>query len=219
MLEIKKLTSYWDKTVPLVSDFSIKVKSGEITALMGPSGCGKSTLLYAISGFRRPNSGRIVLCGVDITETPPHKRRISILFQDSLLFESKTVKQNIEFGIKYGINKMPISAREERVDELLKLIRMEDFSNSTADKLSGGQKSRVSLARAIAPSPKFLLLDEPLIGLEEELKQEIGMELRALIKSSNMGAIMVTHNTLEAKTIADNIYDFSDLNKVSSQVR
>ncbi len=186
-----------------VSEVSLAIYEGEFFALLGPSGCGKTTLMRMLAGFETPDAGRILLDGEDIAPLPPHRRPVHMMFQSYALFPHLTVAQNVAFGLKQrGDPKAEIDAR---VDEMLGLVKLAGLGRRRPDQLSGGQRQRVALARAIAPSPRILLLDEPLAALDRKLREETRVELMALQQTLGMTFVIVTHDQDEAMVLADRI--------------
>ncbi|ORE94952.1 ABC transporter ATP-binding protein [Aurantimonas sp. 22II-16-19i] len=186
-----------------VDDLSLSIFEGEFFALLGASGCGKSTLLRMLAGFEAPTSGRIVLDGEDMADIPPYQRPVNMMFQSYALFPHMSVEKNIAFGLKQeGMAKGDIA---ERVEQVLKLVKLEDFARRRPDQLSGGQRQRVALARSLAKRPKVLLLDEPLGALDKKLREETQFELADLQYQLHTTFIMVTHDQEEAMTLADRI--------------
>ena len=186
-----------------VDDLSLEIFEGEFFALLGASGCGKSTLLRMLAGFETPTEGRIILDGEDMAGIPPYRRPVNMMFQSYALFPHMTVTKNIAFGLKQeGVAKGDI---EERVEQVLKLVELEDFAKRKPDQLSGGQRQRVALARSLAKRPKVLLLDEPLGALDKKLREETQFELTDLQYQLQTTFIMVTHDQEEAMTMADRI--------------
>ncbi len=186
-----------------VNNLSLKIYEREFFALLGASGSGKSTLMRLLAGFDEPNSGRILLDGQDLRGIPPYKRPVNMMFQSYALFPHMTVEQNIAFGLKQ--DGMPKPQIEERVAEMLKLVKLTQFSKRKPNQLSGGQRQRVALARSLAKRPKVLLLDEPLGALDKKLREETQFELMDLQQNLGMTFIVVTHDQEEAMTMADRI--------------
>lgn len=189
--------------VVAVDNVSLTIQAGQTLALLGPSGCGKSTLLRLIAGLERPDSGRMTLDGTDITNLPPQKRKMGMVFQSFALFPHLNVAQNVAFGLVED----GVAAPEQRlrVAEMLELVGLSGLENRPVDKLSGGQQQRVALARALAPNPDTLLLDEPLSNLDEQLRQNLKDELQGLLGQLGKRAIYVTHDQAEAFTLADEV--------------
>jgi putrescine transport system ATP-binding protein len=186
-----------------VDDVSIKIRQGEIFALLGASGCGKSTLLRCLAGFEKPTAGRIILAGADVTDLPPYQRPINMMFQSYALFPHMTVEQNVAFGLKQ--DGVPKDACQKRVEEMLNLVQMGKFAKRKPHQLSGGQQQRVALARSLAKSPKLLLLDEPMGALDKKLRSQMQLELVNIIETLGVTCVMVTHDQEEAMTMANRI--------------
>lgn len=202
LLEIKNITKKYNNNLA-VNNVSLKIYEGEIFALLGSSGCGKSTLLRMLAGFETPTSGEILLDGKDITDMPPYKRPINMMFQSYALFPHMNVFDNISFGLKQ--DKLSKSEIEERVNQMLKLVHMEDYALRKPHQLSGGQRQRVALARSLAKQPKLLLLDEPMGALDKKLREQMRLELVKIIESVGVTCVMVTHDQEEAMTMAERI--------------
>ncbi len=184
-----------------VDDLSLNVFNREFFALLGASGCGKTTLMRMLAGFEEPTSGRITLDGQDLRGIPPYKRPVNMMFQSYALFPHMTVEKNIAFGLKQdGMAKSEI---DDRVAEMLKLVKLEQFGKRKPHQLSGGQRQRVALARSVAKRPKVLLLDEPLGALE--LREQTQFELIDLQFKLGMTFMVVTHDQEEAMTMSDRI--------------
>lgn len=189
--------------VTVVDNLSLNIFNREFFALLGASGSGKSTLLRMLAGFEEPTSGRIMLDGQDLRGIPPYKRPVNMMFQSYALFPHMTVESNIAFGLKQdGMAKSEI---DDRVAEMLKLVKLEKFSKRKPHQLSGGQRQRVALARAVAKRPKVLLLDEPLGALDKKLREETQFELMDLQMKLGLTFVVVTHDQEEAMTMADRI--------------
>ena len=189
----------------VLKDVSFSMEEGAIVAILGSSGSGKSTLLRLLSGLEIPSQGRIeinerTLCSATSFVTCEN-RSVGMVFQDYALFPHMTVEKNIAFGLK----KLDKSLRAQRITDMLELVNMEEKRHSYPHELSGGQQQRIALARALAPSPSILLLDEPFSNLDADLKLKIRQELRAIMNMTNMTAIFVSHDYDDAKDIADRI--------------
>ena len=204
LLEINDVSvSFGDTEV--LSSISLELESKQLLAVLGASGAGKSTLMRLIAGFDSVGRGSIVLDGETLSDTSktvaPERRSIGIVPQDSALFPHLNVSQNIGFGLS-GLSK---EAKAERVGELLRLIRMEEFASRMPQELSGGQVQRVALARALAPRPKLVLLDEPFSALDAELRGQLREEVRQVLRAEGATAVLVTHDQEEALSLADRV--------------
>ena len=193
----------------VIDALSLHVDDREVVAILGPSGAGKSTLLRVIAGLLRPDSGVVTLDGVDITDTPAHLRNIGMMFQDEQLFPHLDVAANIAFGPR--MQRWPSAAVAERVDELLSLVGLGGFGSRRVDRLSGGEKKRVALARSLAPRPAVLLLDEPLTGLDRELHDRLITELADVLRVTETTTVLVTHDADEAAALATTVMQWSEL--------
>src|SRR5690606_11899538 len=182
---------------------SLDIQAGELVCLLGPSGCGKTTLLRCIAGLQQADQGSIVMAGRDITHLPPQQRDYGILFQSYALFPNLTVAQNIAYGL--SPRKNLASQVRQRVSEMLDLVGLSGSENKYPAQLSGGQQQRVAMARALAPSPSLLLLDEPMSALDARVREHLRVELRALEKWLSITTLMVTHDQEEAMVMADRI--------------
>lgn len=215
-LDIRDIRQNWP-------DFSLNipaltVQSGELLTLLGPSGCGKTSTLRIIAGFAEGYDGAVVLGNRDITALPPEQRRIGVVFQDYALFPHLTVARNIAYGLRRRFTLRPgLSASEqERVRQLLRLVRLEGFGDRSVRELSGGEKQRVALARALAPKPALLLLDEPLSALDVQLREHLRNEIRRIQQKIGLTTIYVTHDQEEALAVSDRIALFNQGNLVQA---
>jgi putrescine transport system ATP-binding protein len=186
-----------------VDGLSLDIRAGEFFALLGPSGCGKTTLLRMLAGFEMPDEGRILLQGRDIAQALPHQRPINMMFQNYALFPHLSVRDNIAFGLKRA--GLPRSKVEERVAEMIGLVKLGGLEKRKPGQLSGGQRQRVALARSLARRPQLLLLDEPLAALDKKLRESTQVELMEVQRRLGLTFIIVTHDQEEAMTVADRI--------------
>ena len=186
-----------------VDQVTLEIPNGKVFSLLGPSGCGKTTLLRMAAGFERPDEGRILLEGRDITDLPPEQRPVNTVFQNYALFPHLSVRENIGFGLKIAKTSKSIIAQE--VDRMLDLVDLTAHADKMPAKLSGGQKQRVGIARALANKPKVLLLDEPLAALDLKLRQRLLVELDAIHDQVGITFLYVTHDQGEAMSISDSI--------------
>lgn len=189
--------------IKAVDGIDLDIGQDEFFSLLGPSGSGKTTLLRIIAGLERPTSGRVRVAGRDVTEMPPYRRRIGMVFQNFLLFPHKTVAENIVFPLR--MQRVERSERDERLKWAMRLLRLEGLGERYPNELSGGQQQRVSLARGLIARPALLLLDEPLANLDRELRAEMEVEIRRYQKELNIPFVYVTHNQEEALTMSDRI--------------
>ena len=186
-----------------VDALTVHIYQREFFALLGGSGCGKSTLLRMLAGFEQPTMGKIIIDGQDMVGIPPYRRPVNMMFQSYALFPHMSVEKNIAFGLKQdGMAKSEI---EDRVAQMLKLVKLEQFAKRRPHQLSGGQRQRVALARSVAKRPKVLLLDEPLGALDKKLREETQYELMDLQQELGLTFVVVTHDQEEAMTMADRI--------------
>jgi sulfate transport system ATP-binding protein len=186
-----------------LDDVSLDVESGSLTALLGPSGSGKSTLLRIVAGLETADQGAILLAGKDATALAPQKRNVGFVFQHYAAFKHMTVRDNVAFGLK--VRKRPRKEITERVDELLNLVQLQSFGHRYPAQLSGGQRQRMGLARALAPEPQVLLLDEPFGALDARVRSELREWLRQLHDVVHVTTVFVTHDQDEAMEISDQI--------------
>jgi sulfate transport system ATP-binding protein len=190
-------------TVRALDNVDLTIERGTLAALLGPSGCGKTTLLRTIAGFERPDTGRVVLDGEDVTQRPLGKRDVGFVFQNYALFPHQTVAQNIAFPL--SVRKRPSREMRERVASLLDLVQLAGYEDRRPHELSGGQRQRVALARALASEPSILLLDEPFGALDARVRKDLRRWLRALHERTHVTTLLVTHDAEEAMEIADRI--------------
>jgi sulfate/thiosulfate transport system ATP-binding protein len=190
-------------TFTALDDVSLEVEGGSLTALLGPSGSGKSTLLRIIAGLEVPDTGEIEISGEEATALKPQKRNVGFVFQHYAAFKHMTVRDNIAFGLT--VRKRPRAEIQARVDDLLRLVQLEAFRHRYPAQLSGGQRQRMALARALAPEPKVLLLDEPFGALDARVRAELREWLRRLHDEVHVTTVFVTHDQEEAMDVADKV--------------
>jgi putrescine transport system ATP-binding protein len=190
-------------TFTAVDNLTLDIYEREFFSLLGPSGCGKTTLMRMLAGFEEPTEGRILLQGKDISGVPPYRRPTNMMFQSYALFPHMTVERNVAFGLEQ--DDLPRGEIASRVEEMLKLVKLEPFAKRKPNQLSGGQRQRVALARSLAKRPKVLLLDEPLGALDKKLREETQFELMDLQQTLGMTFLIVTHDQEEAMTVSDRI--------------
>lgn len=201
-VRIKNVTKKFGD-VAAVSDVSLDIYKSELFCLLGGSGSGKSTLLRMLAGFEVPTSGTIEIDGQDMTDVAPYNRPVNMMFQSYALFPHMTVEQNIAYGLKR--DHLPRAEIQDRVAELLSLVKLQDYGKRKPHQLSGGQRQRVALARALAKRPKLLLLDEPLSNLDARLRDTMRHELSRMIARAGVTALFVTHDQAEAFALADQV--------------
>ncbi len=206
-LRLQNLSKHYGGTAALDA-MTLDVTRGEMVVLLGPSGCGKTTTLRLIAGFVQASGGDILLDGQSILALPPHRREMGIVFQSYALFPHLTVARNVAFGLE--MRRQDAATTSARVDEMLRLVKLEALAHRLPRQLSGGQQQRVALARALAIHPKVLLLDEPLSNLDAALRQEVARDIRILQRDGGLTAIMVTHDQDEAMQMADRLVVMQD---------
>jgi sn-glycerol 3-phosphate transport system ATP-binding protein len=199
---LDKVSKRWGDTLA-VDAISFRAEAGQFVVLLGPSGCGKSTTLRMIAGLETVSSGRVELFGREVTELPPAARRLSMVFQSYALFPHLNVAENIVFGLK--VRRTPKAERQERLARVAKLTGLDALLNRKPAQLSGGQRQRVALARAIIAEHPLCLMDEPLSNLDAKLRQEMRNEIRGLQQKLGMTVLYVTHDQVEAMSMADRV--------------
>jgi len=203
LLEVNNIDKFYDQ-FHAVKNVTFSLEEGEIGCLLGPSGCGKTTLLRTIAGFEDIAAGSIAIANQIVAgqkNVPPEKRNIGMVFQDYALFPHLTVGENIGFGIE----NLSVDEKNKRIEDLLKTVELDGEGGKYPHELSGGQQQRVALARALAPEPKLLLMDEPFSNLDVALRETLSTEIREILKSRSITALMVTHNQNEAFAMADKV--------------
>lgn len=206
-ITIDHLTKHFGK-LAVLNDVCLEIAPGELFFLLGPSGCGKTTLLRCLAGFHTPDSGSIQIAGREITNLPPHKREMGMVFQHYALWPHLTLAENVAFGLE--MRNLPKAEIKTRVLEALSRVHMAERAHDKPNQLSGGQQQRVALARALVIRPRCILLDEPLSNLDAKLRLEMRSEIRTICKEAGLTAIYVTHDQKEALSIADRIAILKD---------
>lgn len=187
----------------VIEDLDLVLEDGKFTVLLGPSGCGKTTLLRMIAGIGPATSGRIYMDGEDISDVPPGKRNLAMVFQSYAIYPTMSVRENIEFCLKN--NKVPKAERERRIAKVAKIVGLEEYLNRKPSQLSGGQRQRIALARAMVKEPAVFLMDEPLSNLDAKLRTTMRSELIQLHQELKTTFVYVTHDQVESMAMADSI--------------
>jgi spermidine/putrescine ABC transporter ATP-binding subunit len=202
MIEFRDVSKRYG-TLVANDHLSLTIRRGELMTLLGPSGCGKTTALRCLTGYIRPDEGRIFLDGKDVTDTPTHQRELGMVFQNFALFPHMTVQDNVGFPLM--IRNLPKDQRAKMVADALRLVRLEGYESHYPRQLSGGQQQRVGLARALVYRPKVLLLDEPLSNLDAKLREEMRFEIKEVVTRLGITAVYVTHDQGEALALSDRV--------------
>jgi ABC-type Fe3+/spermidine/putrescine transport system ATPase subunit len=199
-ITINTITKTYENNAAL-DNINLTLEKGAIVSLLGPSGCGKTTLLRIIAGLETSDTGEILIEGSSVIDLPPEAREFGLMFQDLVLFPHLNVSENISFGLEMqGLSR---KQAKSRVDELLSLVNLPQLAKRKVQDLSGGERQRIALARALAPAPKLLMLDEPMGALDSQLRQTLYIQIRDILKSSGITAIYVTHDRNEAFAVSD----------------
>ncbi|HPE68830.1 MAG TPA: ABC transporter ATP-binding protein [Thermotogota bacterium] len=196
----KVFSAYGGETVA-VDDFYQEIQPGQLVTLLGPSGCGKTTTLRIIAGFEIPTSGRVLLEEKDVTNLPPNRRNVSMVFQSYALFPHLSVRENVAFGLK--LKKMNRGKMQQKMQQMVELVGLKGLENRRPDQLSGGQQQRVALARSLVMEPGVLLFDEPLSNLDAKLRESMRLEIRRIQQEVQITSVYVTHDQVEAMSISD----------------
>jgi ABC-type Fe3+/spermidine/putrescine transport system ATPase subunit len=207
MLDVSDLTHRYESETA-VDDVSFEIGEGELLALLGPSGCGKTTIVQTIAGHVRPTAGAVRLRGEDVTRAPPETRRVSVVFQQSTLYPHMTVAENVAYGL--DAREFSSQRREKLLDTHLELVGLASQRDAYPSELSGGQKRRAELARALAPQPDVLVLDEPLSALDRSLRDQLREEIARIQRETGVTTLFVTHDQDDAMALADRIVVLND---------
>jgi len=203
MIECRNLTKNYG-TLTAVSDISLQLGENEFISVLGPSGCGKSTLLRLIAGLEVPSTGQVFLHDKEISgkkiSLPPEHRKFGMIFQDFALFPHLSIEDNIAFGVNGSS-----SEKLQKVKELLKLVDLSHLIKKMPHQISGGEQQRIAVARALAPNPRLILMDEPFSNLDNQLRQQLRLEIRDILKQEGVATILVTHDQVEAITFSDSV--------------
>ena len=202
-VELDGVTKRYGDTAA-VDDVSLNVREGEFFTLVGPSGCGKTTTLRLIAGFEEPTAGTVRFFGESVAGVPPEDRDVGVVFQNYALFPHMTVGENVGYGLNFA-DPPEGTSRSERVAELLKLVDLPDAADRDPENLSGGQQQRVAMARALAPGPDLLLLDEPMSALDARLRERLRVQVRRIQSELSITTVYVTHDQEEALAISDRV--------------
>ena len=207
IIELKHIKKCYNKNIPVIYDFNLKINEGEFVTFLGPSGCGKTTILRMIAGFEKPTSGNILFQGKDISDMPPNERKINTVFQRYALFPHLNVYDNIAFGLK--LKKMPKAEIEKKVKKVLEMVDLEGFEHRKVSTLSGGQQQRIAIARALCAQTKIILFDEPTSALDPETIQEV-LDVMIKLAKENITMVVVTHEMGFARQVADRVVFMAD---------
>ena len=202
LLSVSDLHKAYDG-VPAVDGVSFSAEEGELLCLLGPSGCGKTTMLRVLAGLDEPDSGTITFDGREINHLAPQQRDFGLMFQDLALFPHMDVFGNVAFGLR--MQKLPSYQVRKRVEELLDLVELSNYSHRKVHELSGGERQRVALVRSLAPAPRLLMFDEPLGSLDRALRESLQSQVHRILKEVGLTSIYVTHDRDEAFTMADRL--------------
>lgn len=207
-IQLQDVKKVYDNGEEVLRDVNLTIEDGEFIAIVGPSGCGKSTLLRMIAGLVSVSEGKIYINGRDVTDLPPKERDLTMVFQNYALYPFLTVKENVAFGLK--ARKLPTDEIERRVSKAIETVALTVYADKKPSALSGGQRQRVALARSIASEAKICLMDEPLSNLDAQLRTSMRSVIRRLQRQLGLTVVYVTHDQVEAMTMADRIVVLND---------
>lgn len=202
MLNVNNISFGYDKNI-IINNFSLNVQKGECIGIKGNSGTGKSTILRLIAGLEKVKSGKIIIDGKDVTNTPTFNRNVGYVFQSFALFPHLSVKNNILFGIKH----LSKNEKQKKLNDVVNMLEIEKYLHRFPHELSGGQKQRVAIARSLVTDPKILLLDEPFSSLDSEIKEKIRIEIKNILNKVGITTILVTHDIQDSNVICDRIVE------------
>lgn len=208
IVSFRSVTKRYDPKTTVVDDLSLDIVKGEFLTLLGPSGSGKTTTLMMLAGFEWPNSGRIFMDGQDITDLPPHKRDMGVVFQSYALFPHMSVIDNVAFPL--SVRNVPAGEAKRRVGEALELVHLSGYGDRKPGQLSGGQQQRVALARSLVYRPRIVLMDEPLGALDKALREQMQIEIKQIHRQLGVTFVYVTHDQDEALTMSDRVAVFHE---------
>lgn len=203
LINLKDITVSYDGKSNILENLNLSVEKGELVSLLGPSGCGKTTTLRVVAGFIEPTKGNFIFDNSDYTKIPVHKRNFGLVFQNYALFPHLNIFDNVAFGLKMRHNDK--ASIKKKVEEILEVVYMKEYSNRYPKELSGGQRQRVAIARALVIEPKLLLLDEPLSNLDAKLRLKMRVEIRKLQQKLGITTLFVTHDQEECFSISDKV--------------
>ena len=208
LINLQNINVSYDKKNNILENLNLKVKKGELVSLLGPSGCGKTTTLRVVAGFIEPTAGKFLLGDEDYTNIPVHNRNFGLVFQSYALFPHLTVEENVAFGLK--MKKMSKEEIRKKVDDILKVVDMSYLAKRYPKELSGGQRQRILIAKTLVATPEFLILDEPMTGVDKESKDSLFHLLSHINRNHNITILMITHNLEEVEDNVNKVFEIKD---------